>query len=234
MSIIFFSVGDAGQVGEVPRRNKLVVSDGLSALTTAGFLNGSNTSGKQIYPTDVFDVLYSYTPTSGFASASAFGTGTYLVCTVSIGSGGVITLVPWVDSSNVLLPVVSGDFAVFNGTTGQIKDAGYLPSNAAKTVVVMANAAVVSGNLAKFADTSGTVADQGVAMKSVAKAAVAGGAASQSVSDAFCTSASCVIANWSDTSNAVEIETVTAGNGSFTVVSTGDPGASHINYVIYK
>lgn len=323
MSIIFISVGNAGQDGQYPRRNQMVSSDSLSVITTAGYLNRSNTSGYQIFPTDVWDVIYSYTPASGFQSASAFGTGTYASFTTSI-SGGVITLVPYVSAGNVLLPVVSGDFAVFNGTTGQIKDAGYLPSNAAKTVVVMANAAVTTNALAVYADTAGTlknasttatigfgitaatgnlvatsgnitagssgnagvvtsfpgtaangslivaavnaggafnttisngtmgqstvytmgdigattggivVATSAIRMKSVAQAAVAGGNASQTITDTFCTSTSNVIANWNDTTNAVEIKTVAAGNGSFVVVSTADPGASHINYIITK
>ncbi len=93
MAIIFFSVGEMGQDGETPRRNKLVVSDNYATLTTAGYLNNTNTSGKQIYPTDIFDVLYNYTPTSGFQSASAFGTGTYAQFYPSFGAGNVVTLV---------------------------------------------------------------------------------------------------------------------------------------------
>lgn len=59
----------------------------------------------------------------------------------------------------VTLPVVSGDFTVFDGTLGALKDLGYLPSDASKTTVVMAGSAVVSGHIAKFVDTSGTVDD---------------------------------------------------------------------------
>lgn len=59
----------------------------------------------------------------------------------------------------VTLPVVDGDFTVFNGTAGGLKDAGYSASNAAKTKVVMAGSAVQVGYLAHFVDTSGTVDD---------------------------------------------------------------------------
>lgn len=65
--------------------------------------------------------------------------------------------------SNTVLgaPVVVGDFAVFGSTSGNIEDLGYLPSDASKTKVVMANAATVAGNIAVFTDTNGTVDDSG-------------------------------------------------------------------------
>ena len=59
----------------------------------------------------------------------------------------------------VTLPVVSGDFTVFDGTLGALKDAGYSASDAAKTKVVMAGSAVQVGYLAHFIDTAGTVDD---------------------------------------------------------------------------
>lgn len=69
-------------------------------------------------------------------------------------------------------------------------------------------------------------------MKSGEQVAVAGGAAAQTVTDAFCKTTSGVVASWNDTTNAVSIQKVAAGNGSFVVTSSGDPGASHINYII--
>jgi len=59
----------------------------------------------------------------------------------------------------VTLPVVDGDFTVFDGTLGALKDLGYLPSNAAKTRVVMAGSAVQVGYIAHFIDTTGTIDD---------------------------------------------------------------------------
>lgn len=59
----------------------------------------------------------------------------------------------------VSLPVVSGDFVVFDGTLGALKDAGYSASDPAKTKVVMANGATVAGNIAVFTDTAGTIDD---------------------------------------------------------------------------
>lgn len=257
------------QVGIVPQMKRMVTTDSLATITTAGYLNSVDLQSNPIAPSDVLDVLYSYNLQTN--------SGTFGIFTASI-SNGVITLVQWANPGDVLLPVVSGDFAAFNGTTGQIKDSGAAPSAASQPFVVMSpgsvttnhiaqfsdangtlkdggvlgtaaakaasdntkttlasvSATVVSGNLAKFADTAGTVADQGVAFKSVAGASVAGGAAAQTVTDAFCTSGSCVVATWNTQANAVSILKVVPGNGSFVVTSSGDPGASTLNYIITK
>lgn len=228
MSILSFNVNVTGLVGETvnPRRNTMVSTDTLATITAAGYLNNQNSSGNPILPTDIFEVIYGYN-----TSTKA---GTFGIFQVSYSSSTGFSLVEWTNPGNVLLPVTSGDFAIFNGTDGQIKDAGYAPSNAADPYVVMSPGSVTVGHLAKFNDANGTLADQGVQMKTVAQAAVAGGAAAQTVTDAFCTTASCVIATWNDTTNAVSIQKVAAGNGSFVVTSSADPGASHLNYVIFK
>lgn len=304
MGILSFNVNVTGLVGDNvnPRRNTMVTTNSLAEITTAGFLNNQNRSGDPILPTDIFEVLYNFNP--------ATQVGTYGIFQVTYAAATGFTLNIWENPGNVLLPVVSGDFAVFNGTTGQIKDSGYLPSNAAKTRVVMANGASIANHIATYTDTTGTIGedaatainagniqaglsgtqgdliafpagalagslrlsaigntgnfnltisnaihgqatvytfnDIGAAtggipvstapfiMKQVAQAAVAGGAAAQTVTDAFCTSASNVIAVWNDTTNAVSIQKVAAGNGSFVVTSSADPGASHLNYIIMK
>ncbi len=59
----------------------------------------------------------------------------------------------------VSLPVVDGDFTVFDGTLGALKDAGYSASDPAKTKVVMAGSAVQVGYIAHFIDTDGTIDD---------------------------------------------------------------------------
>lgn len=68
------------------------------------------------------------------------------------------SLIPYAFTTTVVgTPVVVGDFAVFASTGGNIEDLGYLPSDASKTSVVMASAAVTANALAVFADTAGTV-----------------------------------------------------------------------------
>lgn len=165
MSIIAFNVNVTGLVGDNvnPRLNTMITTDNLAKITTAGYLNNQNINGNPVLPTDVFHVYYS------FNVLTQRGTFGIFTLTYSITTG--YTLVEWANPGDVLLPVVSGDFAVFNGTSGQIKDAGYLPSNAAKTVVPMMNAAVTLNHIAQFADTAGTLKDGGVLGTAAAKAA---------------------------------------------------------------
>ncbi len=62
-------------------------------------------------------------------------------------------------NGEVTLPVVDGDFVVFDGTLGALKDLGFSASDPAKTKVVMAGGAVVANHIALFQDTAGTIDD---------------------------------------------------------------------------
>lgn len=153
MGILSFTTVLAGQSGNfiggnVPRRVSIVTTDNLVTVTTAGYLNNIvRESGNTIYPTDIIDMWY------GYSSNSSPGTYDVFLATISNGS---ITLSLDTSAGNVLLPVVSGDFAIFNGTTGQIKDGGFLPSDSAKTRVVMANGATVANHIMVSTDLLGT------------------------------------------------------------------------------
>ena len=48
MGIISFVTDVAGQIGVNPRRIKLVTTDNLATVTTAGYLNSANLQGLQI------------------------------------------------------------------------------------------------------------------------------------------------------------------------------------------
>lgn len=62
-------------------------------------------------------------------------------------------------SGGVTLPVTNNDFVNFSGVLGQLYDAGYSPSDPAKTKVVMAGSAVQANYIAHFVDTAGTIDD---------------------------------------------------------------------------
>lgn len=153
MAILNIVTNKPGNIGVVPRRIEVLSTDDRDTIIEAGYLSNSTFNQVNvIYPTDIVDMTYSYN--------SATGTGTYEEFTVTF-SGGVITLTSAVDPDIVLLPVVSGDFSVFNGTTGQMKDAGYSPTNAAKTKVIMANGATVANHIMVSTDTAGTSGNVG-------------------------------------------------------------------------
>lgn len=226
MSLLQLVRVSVGQVGVQPGSVKMLSSDSLATITTAGYLNGSGLQLQEVNlsPLDIIDCMYAYD--------KILGTASYAMLVVTI-SNGVITLTSWVDSANVLLPVVSGDFAVFNGTAGQIKDAGYLPSNAAKTVVVMAGSAVVANHMALFQDTTGTVDD-------TAATAINNGPIQSGASGilggfiAYPTTASKGSFRWIPVANTGDtITTVSnAAMGQASVISVPDPGAATANFLL--
>ncbi len=183
---------------------------------------------------------------TGLVSAStsvAAGTTVAAATTVTAGTGVVAT--------TGTIQALAGN--VIAGSSTHAASVISFPSSAANGTLILAavnaggafNTTISNGTMGQStvytigdigAATGGLVAATApVLMKRVANAAVAGGAAAQTVTDAFCTSAACtVIANYRDTTTPTGILTVLAGNGSFVVTSTVDPGASHIDYVIYK
>jgi len=78
------------------------------------------------------------------------------------------------------------------------------------------------------------VATGAISMKKVASAAAAGGSATQNFVDAFCTAASVVLGFWNTSANAVSIQKIVPGVGSFNVVSSADAGVGTFNYLILK
>lgn len=59
----------------------------------------------------------------------------------------------------------------------------------------------------------------------------AGGSATTTITDATITATSDVVANWASSATAVNIQKVTPGSGSLTILSSADPGASVLNYI---
>lgn len=167
--------------------------------------------------------------------------GTTITAGINNSSAGSFVAIPAGNNQGSLqiVPVANaGGFAsvISNTAIGQASTYSLPdPANAAARILVGATATPFTANHSLVASgTGGLIADAGYQMKVVAQAAVAGGAAAQTVNDAFCTSASMVVCTWNDTTNAVSIQKAVAGNGSFVVTSSGDPGASHLNYIITK
>ena len=150
MSLINIIRVSVGEVGVKPGSVKMITTDGIATITAAGYLNGvgNQLPTVDLAPSDVIECLYSYNAVTDSGILGFFQPSI---------SNGVITLNLWENPGNVLLPVVSGDFAVFNGTTGQIKDAGYSASDPTKTKVVMATGATVIGYISHFTDVAGTI-----------------------------------------------------------------------------
>ncbi len=228
MSIVSFNVQTPMLQGIAPRTVQLVSTDSLATITTAGYMNkqGQVLQGENLSPTDIINTIYSYNV--------ATNSGSFAILTPSIASNGTITLIEWANPGNVLLPVVSGDFASFSGTTGEIADLGYLPSNAAKTVVSMVGSAVVANHMALFQDTTGTIDD-------TAATALNNGPIQSGASGilggfiAFPTTASKgsfkFVAVDNSANHAMQVSNATTVNQD-TVVSVPDPGAATANFLL--
>lgn len=153
MSIIFLSVGEVGQNGETPRNVKLVSSDTFAILTQPGYLNQTTTSGKQIFPTDIIDVLYNYNGTSNFNVASAWGTGTYQKF-VPVFNSGIITLQPvglLTDTTILTQSQIQGMYA-----TPQL----LIPAAGAGTVIQVLNAMIYTNFQSSAFQNGGSVLAQ--------------------------------------------------------------------------
>jgi len=146
MGIISITTDVAGQILVNPRRVKIVTTDNLATVTTAGYLNEANLMGYQILPTDVIDMVYSY------VSYSNAGTYEVFIPTISNGS---ITLALWANAGDVLLPVQANHIAGFNGTTGQI----YSPTTSSPQTLInngglQAGVSGTAGTLTSFPGTA--------------------------------------------------------------------------------
>lgn len=162
MGILQLPVILPSQVGILPQNKRMVTTDNLATITTAGYLNAVDLQSNPVSPTDVIEVLYSFDDVTKI--------GTYGVLLVSI-SNGVITLTTWANPGDVTLPVLTGNFANFDGVLGRIRDLGFSPTDATKTKIVMLNAAPTSGHVAAFTNANGTIGDGGVLGTAAAKAA---------------------------------------------------------------
>lgn len=158
MSILNIARVETGAVNVSPGTIKCLSTDTLAKVTTAGYLTSSLVAGG-IGPKDKIEMIYSYNQRTA--------TGTFGIFNVSLSSNGVVTLSLWGNPGDVLLPVVSGHAAVFNGTTGQIKDSGAAMSNASNAFLATSAGSLTSGNLPVLTDVNGSIGDSGVNLMSL-------------------------------------------------------------------
>jgi len=138
------------------------------------------------------------------------------------------------DSTVIGAPVVVGDFAVFQSTSGNLEDLGYLPSDAAKTVVVMAGSAVVSGRIAHFVDTAGTIDDTAGAVINAGniQAGLSGTAGTLISYPAVAANGSLILAAVGNAGNFAATISSKSTLGQATVYTVPDPGAATANFVL--
>lgn len=243
MGILSINVNTAGLVGSSvnPRRCTMVTTDNLAAIVVPGYLNNQQTSGNNILPTDVFDIIYSFNQTTQNGIFARF-TITYAVATG-------YTLVPSIDTANILFPVVNNNFAAFNGTSGQIKDSGKADNIGTMAYENSNTVAITGGTIAGTAITGGTVSGLSapLAITDGGTAAItptaalnnlqclrsftapwAGGSNRNTFVATGLHVGSIVTASIFDQTNNVSITGVTPGEATLTVAFSADPGLETI------
>ena len=140
MTIISKTIGTAGQVGVTPRRIQFVVTDSLSVVTTANYLQPDHLYPDTIQPTDIVDMYY------GATNLNA--PGTYGEFLVSI-TAGVITLVQ--AEGSVALPTIVNHIAVYNSTSGGLGEDAATAINGGN---IQAGLSGTAGTLASFPATA--------------------------------------------------------------------------------
>jgi hypothetical protein len=195
------------------------IPDGGQAASN--FLLSDNATTQTINTGSLALALGNFTVTAGNIVVTA-GNITATAGNVEAGSSGhagTLSSFPGTAANGSLIVAAvnaGGAFTttISNGVMGQ------------STVYTMGDIGATTGGI--------VVATTDIRMKSVAGAAVAGGAAAQTITDAFCTTVSNVVGNWNTQANPVTVEKIVPGNGSFVVTSSGDPGSSTFNYIITK
>jgi hypothetical protein len=146
MGILQLPMPLPAQIGILPATRKMVTTDNLATITTAGYLNAVNLESYPLAQTDTIECLYSFNTTTN--------AGTYGRFNVAIANG-VITLSQTVTSGTVTVTgaVVSGNVPAFSGTTGGVVDSGIVATNVQLKTGVHAGSAAWAGGATSHAFT---------------------------------------------------------------------------------
>jgi hypothetical protein len=133
----------------------------------------------------------------------------------------------------VTLPVVSGDFTVFDGTLGALKDLGFSASDPTKTKVVMAGSATQVNYIAHFVDTAGTVDDTAANIQNDGNIqAGKSGVAGNLISFPGTAANGSLIISALNAGGAFNTTIRNSVMGQSSVISIPDPGAATANFVL--
>lgn len=165
MGILNIVTDTPGQGGVNPRRVKIITTDNLATVTASGYLNNQVQQGYILQNTDVIDMIYSYSTT--------LGSGTYGEFTVNLNGGNVTLTASSGGGGGVILPVVSGNAAVFSGTSGQIADGGGAPI-LSTTVSGQTISSSTTAAIPNIANLTSTVVKSGAIMTSGNLSALSG------------------------------------------------------------
>jgi hypothetical protein len=221
------------------------IPDGGQAASN--FLLSDNATTQTINTGSLALALGNFTVTAGNIVVTA---GNITATAGSVSAGTTVTAATGITATTGNIIATTGN--VEAGSSGHAGTLSSFPGTAANGSLIVAavnaggaftttisNGVMGQSTVYTMGDIGATtggivVATTDIRMKSVAGAAVAGGAAAQTITDTFCTTGSNVVGNWNTQANPVTVEKIVPGNGSFVVTSSGDPGSSTFNYIITK
>lgn len=146
MSILQITTDTTGQIDVNPRNVKIISSASLNTVLTPGYLNPLVLQGYTIFPSDIIQMWYGAT--------SVLSPGIFNIFTPSINADGVITLETWRET----LPVFNNHIALFDGTSGLIKDSGTFILSGTQTTTING----VSGSIFVPGATDSSIAMAGI------------------------------------------------------------------------
>lgn len=111
MAIIEGPITLVGESGAKPVVKRLVVTDNLATLTTAGYLNTNLNEANALSPSDLLLILYNYDQVTDSGDIDFF--------TVQINNG-IVTLTEDVSTGNVVLPTTANHIATYVNADGKI------------------------------------------------------------------------------------------------------------------
>jgi len=264
MPIKNITIGSTGLSGVTPRIVYIDTNDTVAQVTATGYLNQSVQNGYSFSESDMCLVTTKLTPNAtstavGWLEVSYVSPNWSLVASSGPGNVTLPTTVAHIATFSNVTGGLTEDPAIAisegsiqagaSGTAGSFISYPATANNGQLMLSATAAGGAFTTTLTNSVMTQSTVyslppiaaATAGVVVstspirtKYGIQVANAGGASSVVITDAFCTTASGVIAVFSSQTSESSIEKIQASDGSFTLLCSADPGACNINYQIFN
>lgn len=264
MPILNVQPNQIGQSGIFPAMIFILTNDTLAEVTVPGYLNGVvQKFGIPLSEADIALVTTKTSPNAKSTQVGWFSvieTNGNWGLTVPTSEGGVIlpTLANHIATYTNALgqlsqdasPAINGGSiqAGLSGTAGTLSSFPPGANNGSLNITAVNaggafNTTISNGTMGQ--STVYTLGDIGASTGGVAvatspiriksgSATITSGLQNNLITDAFCTSASNVIGNFTSQANPASVLTITPGNGSFVLTVSAVPGNFTFNYIIIK
>lgn len=264
MPILNIQPNQMGQSGVFPAMVFILTNDTLAEVTAPGYLNGVvQKFGIPLSEADIALVTTKTSPNSRSTQVGWFAvkqTNGNWGLTATTSDGGVVlpTITNHIATytnaigqlSQDASPAINGGNiqAGLSGTAGVLTSFPSTPNNGSFTIAAVNaggafNTTLSNGTMAQStvytmgdigASTGGVVVSTSPIRMKSGSVTVTGGLTNNLITDAFCTSSSNVIGNFSSQASPATLLTITPQNGSFIVTCAAVPGNFTFNYIIIK